>query len=1231
MVTGVYNEFLFVIFNAVERYFFWGRTRMPAAITGVVLTHNEEQNIVDCLAHLRPHVREIILIDTESTDRTVEIAQPLVDKILYHSHVPNFDAARNLAIPAASHDWLWFVDADEHVSEQTGELVAQLVTTQGDTFDALNIPFKSYFCGQWMQHCGWWPGYTMPRVLKRGKFRFAEKLHGGVELDGRELRVAPLPAFGIDHFSYRDIPHYLEKLNRYTSTEASQLASQGRSWDWRAAMRHMLHDLWVYYERNPGHRDGARGWILSWLSGQYRWLSHAKLIVSEGEHPSENNSHAGESFPRDLDEVLSLWEQQLAELRVHVPKLPLGVVWRSPLRDPSGYANESRALIKALAQSQRELRLEPIVWSGECQLAPQEQALFQALERARRPNHSIAISNIIPSLYRPDPAAVLNVLRTTFETDRIPEFWEPALNSADEIWVISQYNRETFIRSGVAPEKIRVVPSCFDPARYRPDGPKIGLPKQLADRFVFLSIFDWGLRKGWDILLRAYCRTFSPQDNVGLFLKFSRNHGHSLEMILRQIDQVLNENGQTLLQRPDIVLSEEGLSEDEVAALYRSVQAFVLPTRGEGWGRPYMEAMASGLPTIGTRASGNLDFMNDGNSLLIDARFCPIPPEGVQEIPVYRDQCWYEPDVEQLAAALWRVATDGELRARVAQQAVREMRHNFDLSAGCRTLEQAIQAAERRLAPVEPPQHYAAQLHVQWEGELFAGHSFARINERMASEFWNDPEIALTLRRVMGQPEIRERSEHVRRVEALAGRTLNTNPDVVVRHAFPPNWNKPEHGKWVHIQPWEFGRLPRTWLRPLVEDVDEIWVPSNYVRDVYLQSGVPQEKIQLVPWGIDPQVFHTNVTARHLPAREFRFLFVGGVIHRKGFDLLLQAYLEEFTAEEAVALVVKDLGAETYYRNSPEREALNAARQLPNAPQLLYLNQFYTDGQLASLYKACDCFVAPYRGEGFCLPVLEAMACGVAAIVPRGGPTDDFVSEATGYLLPARAVTRPDDGQHCGPRSELEIDVKDLRAALRHVYNHRDEFQTKGREAAAQVARDWTWKKTATRIHERLCCLAAAKDLATITDQTKQNIPVSATKVQAVIQASHSAAAEVADSLARIAPFVQRTIVLRDTEDDLCRQIAAEYSAEFWSRSKLPVQELLDYVQAAEWVVVLQAGAALRPETLDDALKNLSQSSSNIQSIQLPVRGETNSAQPVAALWRASALHDLLLAQGLKL
>ena len=101
-------------------------------ITCVILVRNEAMNIIPCIEAIRRHVDEIILIDMESSDATVKLARPLVDKILNHPLISNFDSARNIAIDQAAFDWLWFVDADERVPDQVGQLIRQLVTDSGD-------------------------------------------------------------------------------------------------------------------------------------------------------------------------------------------------------------------------------------------------------------------------------------------------------------------------------------------------------------------------------------------------------------------------------------------------------------------------------------------------------------------------------------------------------------------------------------------------------------------------------------------------------------------------------------------------------------------------------------------------------------------------------------------------------------------------------------------------------------------------------------------------------------------------------------------------------------------------------------------------------------------------------------------------------------------------------------------------------------------------------------------
>lgn len=1038
-------------------------------ITGVVLARNEAANIVDCLKSLRPHVEELILIDMESSDDTVPLSAPLVDQIISHPLQANFDSARNVAIPAARHPWLWFLDADERAPKHTGEFVRKLLAERGNEFEGFSIPFKTYFCQKWIEHSGWWPGYTMPRVLKKGKFKFSERLHGGVELDGRELRMTAHPDWAIQHYSYRDIEHYVEKLNRYTSTEAGQLSRDGSSWDWRDAARAMWKDVWVYYEQNRGVQDGEEGWILAWLSGQYRWLSRAKLIdLKDAGGPVRVPS-----APRDLDEVVAFFQEELVAYRRNRPQLPLGVVFRSPIADPSGYADEGRTLLRALSRSTRDLRLEEIRWSDRVCTLPEEQgALFRALSRASLPASIASVTNCIPTLCRPDPRAAVNILRTTFEADRIPANWPPILESFDRIWTMSAFDARAFVRSGVPPEKIEVVPGCVDVETFAPEGAEHPLPLACAGRFVFLSIFDWQARKGWDLLLAAYTKAFAAADGACLLLKISRSHGVSLEEVHRQADDLLHTLGSSLAQRPDVVIWDVLLSTAELAGLYRAADAFALPSRGEGFGRPFLEAMACELPTIGS-ASGNAEFMTSRNSFLIPTRTISVPQSAVREIPVYDGVCWLEPDGAELQKALRSVFDDRPAAAARAALGMAEVRERFSLAAGTARLESALQRAEAPFATLPAPPPRPEQVRLAIEGEFFANHSFSNINEKLALEFQQRPEVAIRLARTFGQPTFDHEAPHAHRLRSYFD-DFAEPPQATIRHAFPPKWTKPESGVWIHIQPWEYGFLPEDWLPRLRRDVDEIWAPSRYVADVYRRSGIPEEKIQVIPWGVDPERFRPDAPPRILPTKKtFKFVFVGGTIARKGFDVLLEAYRREFTSADDVCLVVKDLGSATFYRFSHHREQIRRMQQDPAAPEIVYFDESMTEGQLASLYTACDCLAAPYRGEGFGLPILEAMACGLPPIVPKGGPSDDFVDDSRGFLLESARVETQHDWKLCGTPTEIAVRVSDLQVLLRRACSDRASTRRKGRDAAA-FASTWTWAASAALMTERILALTSA-------------------------------------------------------------------------------------------------------------------------------------------------------------
>src|SRR5438046_1623249 len=143
-------------------------------ITACILARNEEHRLEGALQSLQGWTDQILVIDNESEDATVEVARRYTEHVLTAARAVNFDAARNLAIEHATSGWLFYLDADERASARLGHEVRRLIRDHGEEFEALLIPFKHYFCGKWMQHCGWWPGYTRPQLLKKGYFHYNE-------------------------------------------------------------------------------------------------------------------------------------------------------------------------------------------------------------------------------------------------------------------------------------------------------------------------------------------------------------------------------------------------------------------------------------------------------------------------------------------------------------------------------------------------------------------------------------------------------------------------------------------------------------------------------------------------------------------------------------------------------------------------------------------------------------------------------------------------------------------------------------------------------------------------------------------------------------------------------------------------------------------------------------------------------------------------------------------------
>ena len=269
----------------------------------------------------------------------------------------------------------------------------------------------------------------------------------------------------------------------------------------------------------------------------------------------------------------------------------------------------------------------------------------------------------------------------------------------------------------------------------------------------------------------------------------------------------------------------------------------------------------------------------------------------------------------------------------------------------------------------------------------------------------------------------------------------------------------------------EVNGFPKEWVAQ-ANRMDEVWVPSEFNRRGFLDCGL-RRPVHLVPLGVDVRYFHPGVAAYPNPAGEFVFLALFEWGERKEPGLLLRAFNDEFSAGEPVRLLCKVINRDPGVR---VKEEIRRLELQPAGGKISYLfNLEFPHYQLGALYRSADAFVSVSRGEGWNMPLMEAMACGLPAIATDWGAHQEFVHDGVAYPLRVRKlVPAMAKCPYYAGFSWADPDPEHLRYLLRHVYENRDEARARGQAAARQMAAHWTWEAAAQRIVQRLAAIAAA-------------------------------------------------------------------------------------------------------------------------------------------------------------
>ncbi len=238
-------------------------------ISATLVTLNEEMNLPRALESLRC-CDEVVVVDSGSTDRTVDLAQKLGARVV-ESEWLGYAAQKNFAAEQAAHDWILSLDADEALSEALEAEIWE-IKREGPQADGYTIPRMAQYMGRWILHSGWYPDRKIRLYDRRHGRWIGEYVHESVKVDGRLGHLTS----NLLHFTCSSLSQHLKTMDRYTTLAAQEMVAQGR----RAPLWRILLDppwaFWKSYVLQRGFLDGFEGLVIAYMAAMYVFVKYTK-------------------------------------------------------------------------------------------------------------------------------------------------------------------------------------------------------------------------------------------------------------------------------------------------------------------------------------------------------------------------------------------------------------------------------------------------------------------------------------------------------------------------------------------------------------------------------------------------------------------------------------------------------------------------------------------------------------------------------------------------------------------------------------------------------------------------------------------------------------------------------------------------------------------------------------------------------------------------------------------
>lgn len=242
-------------------------------ISACIISFNEENKIEDCLKSLLPVADEIIVVDSLSTDKTVEIAEKYTDRVIHQTFLGHIEQ-KNLAVEQASHDWILSLDCDERLSEELQQSILSVKDTL-DKADAFCMSRKTFYVYRWLNHC-WYPDIKT-RLFNRNTSHWGgTNPHDHIITKGEQIERLK---GDIHHYSFDSISDHLQTIDRFTEIGADELIRKNKRFN---IFSPLTHASWVFiklYIVKRGFLDGFAGLTVSVLSYMHVYIKYSKAWI----------------------------------------------------------------------------------------------------------------------------------------------------------------------------------------------------------------------------------------------------------------------------------------------------------------------------------------------------------------------------------------------------------------------------------------------------------------------------------------------------------------------------------------------------------------------------------------------------------------------------------------------------------------------------------------------------------------------------------------------------------------------------------------------------------------------------------------------------------------------------------------------------------------------------------------------------------------------------------------